>query len=219
MDSNANLNIELAEHQPGLAFERILGDGVFGAHPLPRKPSLWARVRYRVGQFFRGLTATVDPGEMLIAARLLPKPALVRFSQMPLDAQRHSLDVLQSLQKVGYNHPALASAALLHDVGKIAAESAGYRLNLWLRGPLVLLCALAPSWVPRLAEDDPARGWRYVLYVHLHHPEIGAKWAEADGCSEFTCWLIAHHQDQLLQPPRSYREQLLAVLQWADNQN
>jgi len=214
-----NMDMEYPPSQGSVAAEALLGDGIFDPQPLPPRPRIWSRARYRLGQFVRGLTATVDLGELRVVAQLLPKPSLARFSRMPLDAQRHSLDVLYTLQKAGYNHPALAAAALLHDVGKLAAEDAGIRLNLWMRGPLVLLRALAPGWVPRLASPDPAQGWRYVLHVHLHHPAIGAAWAEEDGCSELTCWLIAHHQDELDSPPQCYRERLLAALQWADNLN
>lgn len=183
------------------------------------KPNLPLRIFFRVRQFVRGLIAHVEPAEMLTVADILPKPALARFCQMPLDAQRHSLNVLYALQKRGHNHPDLAAAALLHDVGKVASQAAGVRLNPWLRTPLVLAAALAPERFRRWAVDDPRAGWRYVVHVHLAHPRIGAAWAAADGCSPLTCWLIEHHQDEQPNPPDARAARLLSLLQWADSRN
>lgn len=186
---------------------------------LPAKCPIWSRIYYRVSQFVRGLAAHVEADEMLVAAQVLPKPALARFCQMPVDAQRHSFDVLYSLQDAGYTDPHLAAAALLHDVGKVAANECGAHLHLWLRGPLVLLHALMPDRMRRWATDIPDSGWRYILHVHLTHPQIGATWASQTHCSELTCWLIEHHQDNLTGRPKDYKERLLTVLQWADNRN
>lgn len=184
-----------------------------------RKPILPLRMFYRVRQFLRGLTANVKPEEMLIAADILPKPALARFCQMPLDAQRHSFNVLYALQKAGQDHPDLAAAALLHDVGKVACEATGIRLTPWLRGPLVLAAAFAPDRLRELAADDPKAGWRYVIHVHFEHPRIGAAMAAEDRCSPLTCWLIEHHQDEQPNPPNAQADRLLTLLQWADSRN
>jgi hypothetical protein len=184
------------------------------------------RMVYRVGQFWRGVRARVEPAEAQRAAELLPAQACALFRGMPVDAQRHSLDVLAALQAAGDVQSDLAAAALLHDVGKTAAPS----LGLWLRGPLVLAEAFAPDLVDRWSDADPGRGWRYVLYVHRCHPAIGAMWAEQAGCSPLTCWLIAHHQDALdaldgvdeaavaagQSSPGQAPRALLAALQWAD---
>lgn len=167
----------------------------------------------------RGIVANVTADEMLVAAEVLPRAALVHFCKMPLDAQRHSLNVLYCLRKAAWVDPDLAAAALLHDVGKVASDEAGVRFSPWLRGPLVLCNALAPGLLQRWAAEDPHCGWRYLLHVHHMHPAIGAHWAAEAECSELTCWLIEHHQDELIASPRSYREQLLALLQWADNRN
>jgi hypothetical protein len=138
---------------------------------------------------------------------------------MPADAQRHSLNVLRTLQTAGWNHPDLAVAALLHDAGKMAAAQAGIRFNLWWRGPLVLLEAFFPVIFWRFASSDPAHGWRYVLYVHQEHPRIGAGWASAAGCSSLACWLIAHHQDKATSDAPAEHQELLRVLRWADDTN
>jgi hypothetical protein len=107
---------------------------------------------------------------------------------------------------------------LLHDVGKVAAAQAGYPLTLWWRVPLVLLEAFFPQVLHRLSRADPAAGWRYVFYVHHAHPQIGAQWAQAAGCTPLACWLIEHHQAQGVTTPAAQKA-LLAALQWADGNN
>ena len=191
------------------------------------------RIRRRIRQFFRGVTASVAAEELQRAAQFLPPAGLARFQQMPVDAQRHSLNVLTTLQGAGWDDADLAAAALLHDAGKLAAAKAGLTFNAWVRTALVLMEAFAPGLAARMAVEDVKSGWRYLLHVHLTHARIGARWAEADGCSPLTCWLIAHHQDKTGQadvvlgslcspePQRSAedRMRLLTALQWADSQN
>lgn len=191
--------------------------------------TLMARVLYRVRQFWRGLSARLTPEDRQRVEETLPAAALPLFWQMPVDAQRHSLNVLQSVWMAGYHHPDLAVAALLHDCGKVAAEQGGVRLGLWLRGPLVVLDALLPRQAERWASANPQQGWRYALYVHRCHPAIGAAWAAEAGCSVLSCWLIAHHQTPLHEISESTAgsitgdvqeaRTLLAVLQHADNGN
>ena len=178
----------------------------------------WRRTPYRVRQFLRGLGATVSPDEERLLTEWLAPDELALFRRMPVDARRHSLNVLYTLQRAGHDGPDLRRAALLHDVGKVRADEAGVRLQLWLRGPLVLAEAAVPDWLVRQAQDDPARGWRYALHVHFEHPALGAELARRAGSSELTCWLIAHHQDKVL-PPAGERRTLLAALQWADERN
>ncbi|GIV79410.1 MAG: HDIG domain-containing protein [Litorilinea sp.] len=178
----------------------------------------YRRAAYRIGQFWRGFRARVQPAELDQARALLPPDAARLFLRMPRDAQRHSLNVWSTLQDAGYRHPDLAVAALLHDVGKLAAEEAGLRLGLWLRGPLVLLEAWAPALLARWASPDPRQGWRYLLHVHRAHPAIGAAWARTAGCSDLACWLIAHHQTWPVEASSEVLE-LLAALRWADSQH
>jgi len=179
------------------------------------------RIARRVRQFMRGVKATVSAEELQAAVAFLPPSGLERFRQMPVDAQRHSLNVLTTLQHAGWHDPHLAAAALLHDSGKVAAAAAGLTFNAWIRSALVLMDAVAPGLSARLAVDDTYGGWRYLLHVHLEHPRIGADWAEADGCSPLTCWLIAHHQEKAgrRQESNEHRARLLTALQWADGNN
>lgn len=172
---------------------------------------------YRLRQFIGGLRAELSATEQDAVAAQLPPAAHTLFQQMPVDAQRHSFNVLAATQAAGFADADLAVAALLHDVGKVAAAQAGYPLNLWWRGPLVVLEAVTPRLLRRLAMPTPTGGWRYVLHVHLEHPAIGAAWAEAAGCSPLACWLIAHHQDRPAPPAPTDALTLLHVLQQADD--
>lgn len=188
----------------------------------------------RIRQFARGVTASVSVDDLQPATQYLTPAALNRFRRMPFDAQRHSLNVLATLQSSGWRDPDLAASALLHDVGKAAASKASIAFNPWIRAVLVLVDATAPRLAARLAVNHVDAGWRYLLYVHVKHARIGAAEAEEDGCSALTCWLIAHHQDtrERLPVPVSpgeessgsqhslaYRESLLSALQWADSLN
>ncbi|HRW04977.1 MAG TPA: HD domain-containing protein [Caldilineaceae bacterium] len=178
-----------------------------------------AQVLYRLRQFWRGLQATVTPEELTKAAGVLPPAAFALFKRLPVDGQRHSLNVLNSLEGEGAVPPPLAVAALLHDVGKVAASEAGLEIHLWWRGPLVLLETFAPALLTRLSSPEPQHGWRYLFYVHQEHPQIGARWAVEAGCSELSCWLIAHHQDPFARHFTAEHAELLARLQRADSVN
>lgn len=191
-----------------------------------------ARMVYRVGQFWRGLSARVTPAEVRMVEGLLPPAAVRLFAEMPTDAQRHSLNVLASVRAAGFADADLAVAALLHDCGKLAAAQGGVKLGLWLRGPLVILEALLPALAARVASPVAGggwgQGWRYALFVQREHAAIGARWAAEAGCSGLSCWMIAHHQTRLTDVPAPDMVDvmgvdtaygLLAALQAADGGN
>lgn len=178
------------------------------------------RAQYRARQFVQALHPSVTEAERREVAAILPAAAQPIFVRMPLDAQRHSLNVLHTLQAAGPLHPDLAVAALLHDAGKVAPGPGGLRLGIWARGPLVLAESLAPRWVERMAAPMPMRRLRYAFYLHTQHPRLGAQMAAEAGCSRLACWLIEHHQERTL-PVDATAEQarLLMLLQRADNRN
>lgn len=180
---------------------------------------------YRVGQFFRALTARISDEEMEQAAHILTPASLVRFRSMAMQDQRHGLDVCAALRQAGQTNPQLLAAALLHDVGKAAA-----RLSAWQRAIIVLLERFAPRLLVRLGQGEPREripnlpnGWRRSFVINAQHPEIGARWAQEAGCSPLTVTLIRRHQDELLNSPplanEREKDQLLAALQAADNLN
>ena len=131
---------------------------------------------HRVEQFFGHVRASVTPAEMTAAHATLPEAAWPLFGAMPVADQRHALDVMARLTASGVDDPDLLVAALLHDAAK------GHRMRLWHRVAGVLLEAVAPAQLARLASPDP-RSWRYPFHLYLHHPELSAEAAAAAGCS------------------------------------
>jgi hypothetical protein len=177
-------------------------------------------VRYRVGQFLRALTARVPGGEVEQAMRVLTPEAQGLFRRQATQDQRHALAVYRTLYQAGHTDPELLAAALLHDVGKAAAQ-----LPAWQRAIIVLLDRFAPRLLARLSQGEPQRyalsrlgSWCYAFVVHARHPEAGARWAQEAGCSPLTVALIRRHQDRLT----SFEiegDQLLTALQAADSLN
>jgi hypothetical protein len=163
-------------------------------------------VFYRVWQFFQASLARVHPHEYAMVGQLLSPAQAALFQQMARCDQRHSLDVLYTLQNDGDPNAELAVAALLHDVGKV-----GGRLTIWHRVAAVLLQHFAPGWLARMAANG--KGWRAPFAVHVQHPQVGAQRAADAGCSPETVDLIRRHHDT--QP----KDKLLVALQWADRQN
>lgn len=127
-------------------------------------------------QLIGHLTARVDPREIEVARRLLPESAWPLFTGMPTADRRHALDVVARLAAAGQQDPDLLAAALLHDAAK------GPRMRLWHRVGGVLLQALAPRALARLAAAEEG-SWRYPFHLYLHHAALSAEAALALGCS------------------------------------
>lgn len=131
---------------------------------------------HRVSQLLDHVTARVRPDEAVLARRVLPAGAWPLFEAMPVADRRHGLDVAQRLLAAGHDDPDLLAAALLHDAAK------GHRMRLWHRVSGVLLEALAPRLLARLASPRPS-SWRYPSHLYLHHGPMSAVAALAAGCS------------------------------------
>lgn len=158
-----------------------------------------ARPIYRVGQFVAHLRARVIPEEEAFVRRVLPGSAVALFERMPVADRRHALDVAERLLKAGHTDPELLSAALLHDVAK------GHRVRLWHRVAGVLLEAVAPRTLARLASPRPA-SWRYPFHLYLHHAALSAEEARAAGCSDRSAAFIRG-----ISPEMSLQSALLAA--------
>jgi len=178
------------------------------------------RAAYRVQQFGRALLATMrgpDQAELVEARRWLPPPSWQLFAEMPRAEQRHALNVWRSLKSAGHEHPALAQAALLHDVAKYRGG-----VTLFHRVAVVLIKAFAPRTWQGLKElaEPPRTDLRYPLWAHANHPAGSAALAAAAGCSPEAVDLIRRHQE-VLAPSQSHTpaETLLAALQAADDEN
>jgi hypothetical protein len=182
--------------------------------PIETPHGFLARARYRSGQVLASLRPRVTASESTLVRQHLPPEAVALFEQMPLRDQRHSLDIYHALHAAGASQPDLLAAALLHDMGKTVHQ--GRPLRVWHRVAVVLLDTISPGAVDRLASADPA-SWRYPFYAHRHHPGHGAQLAAETGCTPLTVELIRRHQDKLAWPPADETEQLLALLQAADD--
>jgi hypothetical protein len=141
---------------------------------------------HRVAQLVSHLTARVAPDEAALARHILPPSAWALFDGMPVADRRHGLDVAHRLLSAGVGDREVLAAALLHDGAK------GRRLRLWHRVGGVLLEALSPRLLARLATQDPgSRG--YPWYLYLHHAELSARLARDAGLSERAAGFIAGH--------------------------
>jgi hypothetical protein len=159
---------------------------------------------HRVRQFASHVSARVTPEETARASRILPADTFALFASMPVADRRHALDVMARLVAAGHGDPELLSAALLHDVAK------GHRLRLWHRVAGVLLAAVSPSTLERLASRDP-RSWRHPFHLYLHHAELSADAALDAGCSARTAAFIRSEAPLPADAP------LLAALTAADD--
>jgi hypothetical protein len=159
---------------------------------------------HRVAQFVAHLRATVQPAEAAEVRPLLTDGAWRLFASMPVADRRHALDVVARLRAAGHGDRDLLAAALLHDVAK------GNRMRLWHRVAGVLLEALAPAALRRLALSDVA-SWRHPFHLYLHHARLSADMAEAAGCSPRT---VAFLRESAVDP---VDVQLASALKAADD--
>lgn len=170
------------------------------------------RIRYRVEQFFRALTARVSDEEVRRATRALTPEAQSLFRNQAAQDQRHALAVYHALWQEGHKDPHLLAAALLHDAGKAAT-----RLSAVHRSIIVLLGRFAPNLLARLSRGEP-EWWNRTFVIHARHPEIGARWAEEANCSSLTVDLVRRHEEELTSC-QTEQDRLLAALQAADDAN
>lgn len=146
-------------------------------------------------------------------ARSLLSPALLAlFQQMPRREQQHALEVYATLRQLGATDPALLTAGLLHDVGKMRAP-----LYLWDRVLIVVMEAAAPATAKKLGEGD-MRGWQRPFVVRQQHAQWSAEMVAAAGADPLTIELIRRHQDKVTQPTTE-ADRLLLTLQQADDAN
>lgn len=139
---------------------------------------------HRVAQLVGHLTARVSAADVAVARRILPPSAWSLFDGMPVADQRHGLDVAHALLARGADDSDLLAAALLHDVAK------GARLRVWHRVGGVVLAAVAPRLLRRMAASEPG-GRGNAWHLFLHHAEISAQVVRQAGLPERTATFIA----------------------------
>ena len=176
------------------------------------------RAYYRSSQFFKAVGAWVTENDHALVESVLTAPAQrALFDRMPAADQRHAIDLLRTLCAEGHDHPALMQAALLHDVAK-----SGAGITVFHRVAVVLLQAFRPAWLTRLVRDPertPDNLWRRPFVRYVRHPIVGACWAEEAECLPMAVSLIRRHQAPVSPSSDAVEDQLLRLLQAADDKN
>jgi hypothetical protein len=174
-----------------------------------------ARGAYRTRQFWQALWARPLSAEARrYVAQVLNPAQLALFETQSHAGQQHGYRVMMTLVEAGYDEPSLLVAALLHDVGKVR-----HRYT-WLdRVKVVLTQRLAPRLAEKWARGRQ-NGWTRAYVVRASHPEWGASALSAAGGSALSVALVRRHQEVLRALDNDSEEnRLLALLQWADDQN
>ena len=147
---------------------------------------------HRIRQTITALTSRPDRACQDLVLRHLTPAQAAAFHELPSSDQAHLCRVCDTLLKGRADNPDLIVAALLHDIGKVSERG---RVHLIDRVVKVLLNRVSPALLNRLAAR-PAPRFLEGLSLAVHHPALGASKATALGCSEWTSWLIAHHEDE-----------------------
>lgn len=171
------------------------------------------KIRYRLHQFWLDLFPKPLSAKAHAAIRQTLSPTeQALFAQYSLSDQTHAVRVFETLRDTGHCDKALLTAALLHDIGK-----AKYPLSIWDRVWPVLVKKLLPGVYQRLGADERV-WWKRPFAIKQHHAAWGAEMAAAAGSSATVIRLIRRHQDALSMAD-SPEDELLVLLQWADNQS
>lgn len=165
----------------------------------------------RVRQTLQAAFAWVLPLDERCAKLYLSEAQFALFKTMRRSERQHHLRVLEKLLKKGQNHPALITAALLHDVGKTRA-----RFTIIERILAVLVKKFLPHQFETWANGD-AKGWKQPFVMSAKHPEWGAEMVAMAGGDAMAVELIRQHQTRLDHPPINEFENLLIALQVSDD--
>lgn len=180
--------------------------------------AIFNRACYRSSQFFKAVGAKVTKEDRALVESVLATPAQrALFDRMSAADQHHAVDMLRTLRAERYDHPALMQAALLHDVAKSEAG-----ITVFHRVAVVLLQAFRPAWLAWLVRDpEPTcdNPWRRPFARYVEHPTVGAFWAEEAGCLPMAVYLIRQHQSPVSPSSDAVEDQLLRLLQAADDKH
>ncbi len=169
--------------------------------------------RVRIRQTLQVLAAWFQAPDDVPAHDHLRPPEYALFRRMSRADKAHHLRVYHDLCAEGHTHPALLSAALLHDVGKTR-----YRFMLPHKIAVVVVKAL---WLGRFAawsQRQPG-GWETPFILSAQHPQWGADICAAVGSDPLCVELIQRHQEPPPQSPQTEADRLLLALQAADDRN
>jgi hypothetical protein len=142
---------------------------------------------HRLSQFWRHAAARVSADELRRVREILGPELSGFFIDLPVNDQRHGLDVLATIARAEDRPPRiLQQAALLHDMGK-----AGAHFSVIERSLTVLLKAVSPHALGALVARRPAFARRYAAYAD--HARIGADALRQAGATELAAVVAEHH--------------------------
>ncbi|PIE82500.1 MAG: hypothetical protein CSA11_00385 [Chloroflexi bacterium] len=144
---------------------------------------------------------------------MLSEAEFALFLRFDRGERWHSYRVMRTLQEAGHGRLELLKAALLHDVGKTQSP-----LSVWDRSLIVVVKKLLPGKTA-VWGNHTQPGWKRPFVVKAQHPEWGAQLAAAAGSCDLVVNLIRRHQDNLTVEDTSEEDELLHLLQWADDKN
>jgi hypothetical protein len=142
---------------------------------------------HRIGQFWRHASARVSSREILEAERILGPQLTPLFLGLPVNDQRHGLDVLETVERLEAEPSRiLQQAALLHDVGK-----GGVRFSVIDRSLAVFLNAISSRALGALLKARPGFARRYRAY--RDHADVGAERLRTARAVELATIVAEHH--------------------------
>lgn len=167
----------------------------------------------RIEQGMRALFAFAAPVDLHLARRYLSPKELSAFQKMSRAEQLHSLQVLRRLlREAGRLPPALAVAALMHDVGK-----SRYHLAVWQKTLAVLVKRLSPDLAARLGRGEKLSVWRAPFVLSVQHAKWSAEILRGCDTAADALWLVEHHQADAASLPDHAQLASLRRLQRADD--
>ncbi len=158
--------------------------------------------RYRLSQLRWSLGARLQERDRAWVEGILSPAEQTLFFRMPSYDQMHSVLVARDLEGAGAEEW-LLRAALLHDCGKTLPD---HRVPLLYRGGVVLVRVLSSRLLHVLARPS---GPLWPVYLHVHHPEMGAQVLEQAGSPPEVVSIVRTHQEPTSDP-------VLQQLQQAD---
>jgi UTP:GlnB (protein PII) uridylyltransferase len=166
---------------------------------------------YRIQQFFKSLFVTKGMVDMEFVHKHLTAAQEGVFLRMQAYDRYHSVYFAKTLISNVYKVPEdLIVAALLHDVGK-----SRYPINSFHRMGAVVARRFAPQVMEKENEEEVAFLNRTVL-VSNHHAEWSENMAKSAGVSDLTAWIIAHHEDKVLDESHPWHELLETFIKYDD---
>ncbi|MDP9380983.1 MAG: HDOD domain-containing protein [Chloroflexota bacterium] len=148
---------------------------------------------YRVRQLRWSLCAQLSEADRRWVEDVLMPGERPLFERMPVYDQTHSVLVAREVERMGGDN-LLLRAALLHDCGKVLPP---HRVPLLYRCAVVVLRAISPRLLSALARPW---GVLWPVYLHVHHPELGAREIERAGSPHALAELVRAHQEPSADP-------------------